>query len=157
MEYEALSYYWGYDLPTKEIKITRDQSSQNVARPDNEELKFYIRENLFLALRTLREPDKDLDLWVDALCINQDNDEEKKNQIARMDHTYSQAENVIIWLGMPKDLEVTATAIRFIRTLCNLRQFDSRVSEEYAPQWEALADLMTNNWFSRRVCICLLP
>lgn len=150
MKYEALSYYWGTDLPTREIKITRDQSSQGIVRADTDELKFYIRDNLFAALRTLREPDADLDIWVDALCINQDDSDEKRRQIARMDDTYSGADNVIIWLGMPRDLEVTNTTILFIRDLCNLRQFDSKLSEEYAPQWEAFSDLLTNNWFSRR-------
>lgn len=151
IDYEALSYYWGNDLPSKEIKITRSQSSQDDVRADSEEVKFYIRDNLFAALRNLRETDKDLDLWVDALCINQDDDEEKKKQIAKMEEIYSKAANVIIWLGMPKDLGATDRAIKLIGDLCNLRQFDSKVSEEYAQDWEALADLMTNSWFSRRV------
>jgi hypothetical protein len=159
MEYEALSYYWGNELPTKEIKITRDQSSQEksseeVARSDSDELKFYIRDNLFAALQVLREPDKDLDLWVDALCINQEDGEEKKKQIAKMEDIYSMASNVIIWLGKLKDAEA-ATAINFVEDLCNLRRFDMLLSDEYAHGWEALAELMTNSWFSRRVCSSL--
>ena len=78
--YEALSYYWGSDEPRHEIKILKykpDKTGQKSLR-NVERLKFYIRSNLFAALRALREPKTDIDLWVDAICINQDDDAEKK-------------------------------------------------------------------------------
>lgn len=150
-EYEALSYCWGDDPPTHEIKITRDEALNDLGRPDSEEQTFYIRNNLFDAMKTLRETNVDVDLWIDALCINQEDVEEKKTQIAKMEDIYSTATHVIIWLGIPEDLVSSQAAFKFIEDLCDLRLFDDRLSKTYAYQWEALAELMTNNWFSRRV------
>jgi len=38
-------------------------------------------------------------LWVDAVCINQQDNEEKNREVARMDSVYSSAESVLAWLG----------------------------------------------------------
>ncbi|KAK6839886.1 HET-domain-containing protein [Apiospora arundinis] len=38
-------------------------------------------------------------IWADAICINQDNEREKGVQVARMDEIYSEAQEVIVWLG----------------------------------------------------------
>jgi hypothetical protein len=40
-------------------------------------------------------------IWVDALCINQDDDEEKAVQVQKMDRIFSFAQQVVIWLGKP--------------------------------------------------------
>jgi len=42
--------------------------------------------------------------WIDALCINQD-DEERSSQVALMAHIYQQAGEVLVWLGIPKEHE----------------------------------------------------
>ena len=47
---------------------------------------YYIRDNLKAALLRFRDPEKDVDIWVDALCIDQDNKVEKKAQVARSKH-----------------------------------------------------------------------
>lgn len=47
---------------------------------------YYIRDNLKAALLRFRNPEKDVDIWVDALCIDQDNKVEKKAQVARSKH-----------------------------------------------------------------------
>ncbi len=61
---------------------------------------FHIRSNLKSALLRFREPDMDVNIWVDALCIDQSNKIEKKAQVARMHEVYTQADNVCIWLGV---------------------------------------------------------
>ncbi|KAJ3493563.1 hypothetical protein NLG97_g4653 [Lecanicillium saksenae] len=38
-------------------------------------------------------------LWIDGICINQDDAAEKAEQVAMMGKIYSQAEKVVIWLG----------------------------------------------------------
>ena len=50
---------------------------------------YYIRDNLKAALLRFRNPEKDVDIWVDALCIDQDNKVEKKAQVARSKSTFS--------------------------------------------------------------------
>ncbi|KAK4101241.1 hypothetical protein N658DRAFT_471647 [Parathielavia hyrcaniae] len=42
-------------------------------------------------------------VWIDALCINQADDEEKSRQVARMGAVYSRAVRVLLWLGPAAD------------------------------------------------------
>src|SRR4051812_28106937 len=63
--YEALSYTWG-DSPVG-VEIMLDGHRK------------IISDNLYLALHCLRRADEDRWLWVDALCIDQDDPREKKH------------------------------------------------------------------------------
>jgi hypothetical protein len=42
-------------------------------------------------------------MWVDAVCIDQENDQEKEHQIQLMAKIYGQASRVIVWLGEAAD------------------------------------------------------
>jgi ankyrin repeat protein len=61
--------------------------------------KMTVTKNVYLALRDLRYKEKDRVLWIDALCIDQNNDAERGEQVQQMGSIYSEAERVIIWLG----------------------------------------------------------
>ena len=84
--YEALSYVWGY--PT----LNRRTISLN-GRP------FSITESLYTALRDLRIWREPRIIWADAICINQDDDVERAEQVRYMGEIYENAERVIVWLG----------------------------------------------------------
>ncbi|KAK1760111.1 HET-domain-containing protein, partial [Echria macrotheca] len=84
--YEALSYDCGDSA--KLVEITLDGR------------KAHITENLFEALRHLRLVNRDRILWVDAICINQDDDKERGHQVRQMRTIYRNAEQVIVWLGI---------------------------------------------------------
>lgn len=58
-----------------------------------------VTANLELALRHLRRENGPRALWVDALCINQEHEDEKCVQIQQMDRIYANASPVIVWLG----------------------------------------------------------
>jgi hypothetical protein len=60
---------------------------------------FDVTVNLRAALLRLRNHCIERILWVDAICINQENLEEKGNQIQSMARIYGQANRVIVWLG----------------------------------------------------------
>jgi hypothetical protein len=62
-----------------------------------------IGSSLFNALMHLRRPNEDLILWVDALCIDQQNLGERNHQVELMGKIYSQAAEVVIWLGLARD------------------------------------------------------
>lgn len=47
----------------------------------------------------LAHPRDDEEYWVDAVCIDQNNIDEKATQILLMYQIYSRAECVLIWLG----------------------------------------------------------
>jgi hypothetical protein len=61
-----------------------------------------VTKNLYLALLRLRHPETERTLWVDALCINQVDLDEKRHQIALMADIYTKASTVIMWLGEPE-------------------------------------------------------
>lgn len=84
-DYEALSYTWG-DAPVSH-KITIN------GQP------FSIRENLYQALERLRFPDKRRTIWVDAICINQEEVVERNYEVSLMSFIYTRARRVLVWLG----------------------------------------------------------
>jgi hypothetical protein len=62
-DYEALSYCWGD--PKRLSPITCNGCVLEVTR------------NLKMALNDLRHPEQERVLWVDAVCINQENEDER--------------------------------------------------------------------------------
>lgn len=58
-------------------------------------------------------------LWIDALCIDQDNIKERNHQVAQMKAIYGQATEVLIWLGepAPKHLASVEKAVMLCRRI----------------------------------------
>ncbi|KAI4192055.1 MAG: hypothetical protein LQ346_004508 [Caloplaca aetnensis] len=83
--YEALSYAWGDSTDKYNIYVDR--------------LPFPITRNLDVALRYLRKPDEPRRLWIDAICIDQENLVEKTHQVRMMRDIYRNASRVLVWLG----------------------------------------------------------
>jgi hypothetical protein len=151
--YEALSYVWGTGEPTEEITIQERRRTATIhsklSVPKLQKSSFYVRPNLYAALRNFRSKEKHVDLWIDALCINQEDDEEKEVQIAMMEAIYSKATRVLIWLGEPKYF--TSEAFKCIKIMCDLSLFDGLLKDvESSPLLHALGQLMKDVWFSRR-------
>jgi Heterokaryon incompatibility protein (HET) len=138
--YEALSYTWGgQPEPLRFIRILDGGQAYNIP----------ITANLESALRHLRPSSEVKHLWVDALCINQENHVEKGSQIPKMADIYNQATKVRVWLG--EKGEESDLALRFIRRVLNLSQLDQLVHDKLTPnEWAAFLDLMKRPWFSRR-------
>lgn len=93
---------------------------------------------------------KQLRVWIDFICINQSNTDEKNYQVPMMFQIYGQAERVYVWLG--EEDEGSRMAMEFIENrVLNLRDFDRLIRDEKAVQeWKALSALMKRQWFSRR-------
>jgi hypothetical protein len=88
-------------------------------------------------------------LWVDAICINQQDDDEKTEQLTRMADIYNRAFNVNVWLGTAN--QTSDKAMDFIRELVQFEQLQAMLHrEESLGSWLALIDLMCSRWFSRR-------
>lgn len=60
---------------------------------------FKIGHNMYLALLYLRSSTLSLSIWIDAVCINQNDEKERNSQIALMSFIYKRAAKVIAWLG----------------------------------------------------------
>ncbi|WPB02388.1 uncharacterized protein RHO25_007022 [Cercospora beticola] len=85
-KYEAMSYCWGVE-----------KASRTITSGDLE--GFPISEHLWRALNRLRMPHQDRLIWIDALCINQLDVDERNQQIALMRRIYSTALRTVIWIG----------------------------------------------------------
>jgi hypothetical protein len=83
--YEALSYVWGEPHFTESITLDGQ--------------KFMITPRLATALRYLRLSAEERTLWIDAICINQQNLEERHEQVGYMRSIYSSCSSDILWLG----------------------------------------------------------
>jgi hypothetical protein len=83
--YEALSYVWGNPNPRRAIHCSDGDLE--------------IGPSLSSALRHLRRPDRDRIIWADAICINQDDVQEKSVQVQLMGEIYSTAARTLIWFG----------------------------------------------------------
>jgi hypothetical protein len=87
--YEALSYTWGDGRNRRGILM--------------DGYTFSITVNLKIALRHLRRPNEMRTLWVDALCINQENLEERAQQVQKMRDIFWSAQRVLAWTGEPDE------------------------------------------------------
>lgn len=58
-----------------------------------------ISGNLEDALRSLRFKSQSRFLWVDAICINQEDFQERSHQISLISSVYKHARRVVVWLG----------------------------------------------------------
>lgn len=83
--FEALSYVWGDASVRKEIVCERQC--------------FLVTVNLYHALLRLRQPANSRLLWIDAICINQNDLEERSQQVQFMRDIYSSASRVVVYLG----------------------------------------------------------
>ncbi|QRC99090.1 hypothetical protein JI435_064340, partial [Parastagonospora nodorum SN15] len=88
---QALSYVWGNTDRTTIITCNGKTLG--------------ITKNLYIALQAIRQPDRETTLWADAICIDQDNVEERNEQIKLMATIYSSAKRVLVWLGHSQDAE----------------------------------------------------
>ncbi|KAK5627459.1 hypothetical protein RRF57_003174 [Xylaria bambusicola] len=85
--FQALSYTWGEPSFTETLIVDKVCFLR-------------ITPNLRDALRRFRLPSNPRRLWVDAVCINQKDEEEKGKQIPFMDVIYRGASAVLVWLGI---------------------------------------------------------
>lgn len=90
--YEALSYVWG--KPTLfhcDIECTDEDGAASGG--------LAIGANLATALRAYRRKDVSRRLWVDAICIRQDDLDERQEQVRLMGDIFRNATTVLCWLG----------------------------------------------------------
>ncbi|KAK5689813.1 hypothetical protein LTR97_012572 [Elasticomyces elasticus] len=105
-----------------------------------------VTENLLSALVNLRRPDSERMLWVDAICINQNNIPERNDQVRKMGSIYSHAQRVLVWLGLAT--EASREAFDFLlRSNQNSPRNRGALVEDRG--WVAMKDLYQRVYWKR--------
>ncbi|RFU31484.1 hypothetical protein B7463_g4880, partial [Scytalidium lignicola] len=118
-QYEALSYAWGSDSGPRNQHSIRVNGLTQLVMP-----------NLYSALSSLRHSSQSRTLWVDSICINQTDLEERSQQVLLMAKIFAQARRTIIYLG-PSTPASTAL-FKFLQTpVCHSVNVSDEESQDY--------------------------
>lgn len=91
--YIAISYCWDPTSPSRGMFL--DNQSVSISETVLEVLNQVMASHAVTGSTEL--------LWIDQICINQDDAAEKLDQVYRMGDIYSKAEKVFVWLGPTAD------------------------------------------------------
>lgn len=159
--FNVLSYVWGdYRAPLGQRHHQKRSERRFPILLDGARIE--VTHNLYCFLRRIffatdgpLKRVRNTPIWIDQLCINQANIAEKNAQVALMDCVYSQAEEVISWLG-EKDGQTDA-AIQLVKKLGAWPASDSEPGSAAArlvraipgDDWQSLAGLLSRSYFER--------
>lgn len=101
--YEALSYRWGNDRNRRWITVGDQLAS--------------VTGSLHAALLRLRHQDEKRPLWIDQICINQEDTDEKASQIRLMGQIYSHCTRCLVWFDEP-DSSITLDDAKEALEIC---------------------------------------
>ena len=142
IEYEALSYSWGYPAFTHQVVCNG--------------IEVPVTEAMAQALLHLRLPDRSRCLWIDCFCINQFDIKEKTRQVQNMLLIYQKSTGVVAWLGVPNAndnvtlqyLHKIATSDTPIRNEEHTYH-DEDCARRYAEVSNDLRNFYSRPWFAR--------
>ena len=161
----ALSYTWGGGQARERVTVRADNTTAAAGAT-----YIPVTMNLTRALRHVRSEHAERSLWIDALCIDQSDDEDARRergwQVQSMHRIYAQAAGVIIWLGDEADdstfalesLHRLGASIQVDWTTFNILTPDGIPTEAmqvwYDPERSvreraAVAALLGRSWFDR--------
>ncbi|KAF7538301.1 hypothetical protein G7054_g3115 [Neopestalotiopsis clavispora] len=173
-EYVALSYTWGRPEP---LDLDPTFQPDNTWRLNCNGGVVEVRQNLFDFLQQVRRAGSNASaFWIDAVCINQQDDKEKSEQVFRMGQIYAASSQVWIWLGgRPISIEVQQIIEEFIPAMRkddNDRNYDNDFYQNidildekssnaliqaigyekwamWKSSWRQYRALFARNWFKR--------
>ena len=143
-EYVALSYCWG-DAAQKTWILCNGQ-------------RLEVTKSLLCALRRFRRKDGIATFWIDQVCIDQENIEERNKQVQLMRDIYRSAQIVYVWLG--DEADDSDLAMKFVPRLLQTTQTSGQYScpctiekaglpQWNAKEWKAVVALLCRPWFGR--------
>lgn len=132
--YEAVSYRWGSPECTDEIIL--------------DGARFAVTQSAFELLLARRSIWRERTIWIDAICIDQSNQEEKSEQVQVMWDIYSRAARVIVFPGGGWQDRLACTEL--VSRLPHPQiQNEGSPLERYSPKWRAMIDLLVREYFNR--------
>lgn len=154
VRYFAVSYVWGASFPTQKL-IIKGEGPEEPQTLD-------IGMNLDEALRKFRDEEhmEECYLWIDAICINQSDNDEKAWQVASMKSIYEQAVLVLAWLGPSVDSD--KKAFDMLESLENrihdtgpdlseerFKEFEDSLAKDDGSGGRAIQKIIERPWFQR--------
>lgn len=150
-KYYALSYVWGNPNVTKAIEVAHHvdegHDSKHLFGGEPKHIRFHqfhVTTNLEAALRRLRSSTTYRIVWIDSICIDQSNRQERESQVQMMDRIFSSAAKVLVWLGEYDDARDEITA-RDIEEL-NQSGLVSGLSQEQQQAWQSSTISESHEW-----------
>lgn len=161
-QFIPFSYVWGDPTDTKPIKVngTSTQVTRNLAD--------FLKQTRTLLPDILAKGswDKPVIFWVDAICINQQNLEERNHQVQLMNSIYSSAPLVLAWLGHQSDAHLAVSLAESLDPSYCLESLSTGSNVNYVPwmiahphlctvseggneYWEALIALVQSPYWTR--------
>jgi hypothetical protein len=162
--FEAVSYVWGDQSVKKHISCQGADIT--------------VTENLYDALLHMRLLQLPRLIWADAICINQHDIVERKQQVSLMRRIFSQASRVVVWLGRDRgeNLHLAVKAINLIYqryleyaesqnlSLTDCMSFKHFESIQIAKNssldnafdnetWSSISHFFARQWFERIWCV----
>jgi hypothetical protein len=138
VKYDALSYVWGDLAELHDIFI--DGHS------------FRVTSNLFKALSTLRKRKDTRRIWIDAICINQEDLPERSQQVSQMGKIFTSAKTVVCWLGeSDHESRLSFQLLSVLNSCIPYRDLSARtiLKLDYRLHWHGLYSLFHRDYWWR--------
>ncbi|KAF2229511.1 HET-domain-containing protein [Viridothelium virens] len=147
--YDALSYTWGDPEKTESILC-------------NDAVRIGVTANLGKALHRVRLPSEVRHVWVDQVCINQNDIRERNAQVMIMGQIYQSARAVLVYLGGSAEDGVDAAAlVKLVNEAIDEEEASTKVAYFNLPRrsspgsifadlrWKAFDKALRSPWFRR--------
>ncbi|KAK4171220.1 heterokaryon incompatibility protein-domain-containing protein [Triangularia setosa] len=147
-EYNSISYTWSLDEATGMTAPTLEMEGRQLPILDT------IRP-FFDALRGKEILLDDTWWWIDSICIDLSNVQERAQQVQHMQFIYRHAKQVIVWLGQASDdSDLAIDFIKFIHKTIHRQVTVPEIramlqQDHYNAQWRALTGFLSRKWWSR--------
>ncbi|KAG0699725.1 heterokaryon incompatibility protein-domain-containing protein [Suillus ampliporus] len=163
--YDALSYTWQL---YEQSSTTCGVDSERGGSISCNGMEINVTANLRNGLLRLEQLRQDTLIWIDAICINQQDLKERSAQVNMMGLIFGSARTVVVWLGEPSSgpgVQSVEEIIRFMEQLpCIKEQLSESVSDyedtaiaalremtlvTHTSDWLSLGEFFNRPWFQR--------
>lgn len=124
IEYEPLSYTWkDYDTVGASDNNTEDDVHPALFLSDTEHY-ISLKSNCAKALSSVRKQATDRTIWVDSICVNQEDRDERSHQVDMMKRIYAKAFTVLVYLGQASQNDDSDMAMSLLGRLRQSNRLD---------------------------------